>query len=196
MHSKETVRILSLKYELNQIKSGMILKFCELTPKTPRTTLSTLPRWSSNLICFIRTFTQMVECASGIRWTIAACPQHWWNKCTSAKNLGKFKLFFPVCTHFNKLFHIPQRSSVLWITISAFSTLRAMILLATRRAVRGGHQCRVLRRYYWVWWACWPSQTPSLQPMLTLPRCGEKTDQRSRRKLVYQWGRVWIWTRD
>ena len=32
MHSKETVSILSLKYELNQIKNGKMLKFCELTP--------------------------------------------------------------------------------------------------------------------------------------------------------------------
>ena len=29
---KETVRILSLKYELYQIKNGKMLKFCELTP--------------------------------------------------------------------------------------------------------------------------------------------------------------------
>ena len=35
MHSKETVSILSLKYELNQIKNGKMLKFCELTLYTP-----------------------------------------------------------------------------------------------------------------------------------------------------------------
>ena len=32
MHFKETVSILSLKYELNQIKNGKILKFREPTP--------------------------------------------------------------------------------------------------------------------------------------------------------------------
>ena len=35
MHFKETVSILSLKYELNQnnqIKNRKMLKFCELTP--------------------------------------------------------------------------------------------------------------------------------------------------------------------
>ena len=32
MHIKVTVSILSLKYELNQIKKGKMLKFCELTP--------------------------------------------------------------------------------------------------------------------------------------------------------------------
>ena len=31
MHSKETVSIFSLKYELNQIKTGKFLKFYELT---------------------------------------------------------------------------------------------------------------------------------------------------------------------
>ena len=32
MHSKETVSIFNLKYELNQIKNKKMLKFCELTP--------------------------------------------------------------------------------------------------------------------------------------------------------------------
>ena len=32
MDFKETVSILSLKYELNQIKNEKMLKFCELTP--------------------------------------------------------------------------------------------------------------------------------------------------------------------
>ena len=31
MHFKETVSILSLKYELNQIKNGKMLKFYQLT---------------------------------------------------------------------------------------------------------------------------------------------------------------------
>ena len=32
MHFKENVSILSLKYELNQIKNGKMLEFCKLTP--------------------------------------------------------------------------------------------------------------------------------------------------------------------
>ena len=32
MHFKETVKILGLKYELNQIKNGKMFKLCELTP--------------------------------------------------------------------------------------------------------------------------------------------------------------------
>ena len=35
MHFKETVSILSLKYELNQIKNGKMLKFCEFTLYLP-----------------------------------------------------------------------------------------------------------------------------------------------------------------
>ena len=33
MHSKETMSILSLKYELNQIKNRKMLKFRQLTPQ-------------------------------------------------------------------------------------------------------------------------------------------------------------------
>ena len=32
MHFTENVSILGLKYELNQIKEGKMIKFCELTP--------------------------------------------------------------------------------------------------------------------------------------------------------------------
>ena len=31
MHFKDTVSVLSLKYELNQIKNGKMLKFCYIT---------------------------------------------------------------------------------------------------------------------------------------------------------------------
>ena len=38
MHFKETVSIQSLKYKLNQMKNGTMLKFREPTPRPPKTT--------------------------------------------------------------------------------------------------------------------------------------------------------------
>ena len=38
MHFKETVSILSLKYELNLIKYGKMLKFCYYPPTPPKLT--------------------------------------------------------------------------------------------------------------------------------------------------------------